>query len=225
MENAPYKPIRVACGAPHVLEILAEEHALQRELCDLLEAIADGLPHTFDKSRATVAICLLEGSLPAHTRLEEDALFPLLARRLGADHPVTTTLSVLEDDHERESSLLVELAEALNEGISAPKPESGNALGYLLRGAFDAMRRHLDFEDRVVLPAARDSLTAEDHAWLQGWIMRSAHPRCCRQSLMALRKSKAAGALCGTCPSGVADPGPDDPINTHPLAYKDRKPS
>jgi hemerythrin-like domain-containing protein len=193
----------LACGTPHVFEILAEEHALQRELCDLLEVIADGLPHTFDRGRAVVAVSLLEGALPAHTRLEEEALFPAIARRLPASHPVVTSLSVLEDDHAREEAALAEVTEALQAAIADPASTNMEALGYVLRGLFDSLRRHLDFEDRVVVPAAREALTADDHVELQGWIMRSEHPRCCKQSLMDLRRAKAGEPLCGTCPSAV----------------------
>jgi hemerythrin-like domain-containing protein len=196
-------PTAVACGTPHVLDILAEEHALQRELCDLLEAIADGLPHRFDRARATVAVSLLEGSLPTHTRLEDEALFPLLLARLPADDPVAATLDLLETDHDRELAVLAEASETLRRAIRDPASLNGEALGYLLRGFFDRLRHHIDLEDRVVLPTARRVLTGADHVALQGWIMRSGHPRCCRQSLVTLRRARAGDVVCDTCPDAV----------------------
>lgn len=192
------------CGAPQIFEIIAEEHALQRELCDLLELIADGLPHTFDRARAAVVVSMLGGAIPSHTRLEEQALFPILLKRLPSGHPVAAAIGCLTQDHEHEHASLIELTEALGVAIAGTDAVNMEALGYLLRGQFEALRRHLDFEDQVVMPAARLALTADDLAMLQDWIMRSAHPRCCRQSLMTLRLSDNAQALCGRCPDGLA---------------------
>ncbi|NJO55796.1 MAG: hemerythrin domain-containing protein, partial [Rhodospirillales bacterium] len=180
----------VTCGTPHVLDILAEEHALQRELCDLLEVIADGLPHRFDRARATVAVSMLEGSLPTHTRLEEEALFPRLIVRLPVGDPVAASLELLKADHDRELAVLAEVTETLRRTIFDPTDLNGEALGYLLRGFFDRLRHHIELEDRIVMPTARRVLTAEDHVALQGWIMRSEHPRCCRQSLVTLRRAR-----------------------------------
>ena len=43
------------CSTPHPLEIIKEEHALQLELCELLEGIADGLPGMFEPALAVIA--------------------------------------------------------------------------------------------------------------------------------------------------------------------------
>ena len=191
------------CGSPQVFEIVAEEHALQRELCDLLESIADGLPHEFDTARACVAISLLQGSVPEHTRLEEEALFPILLRRLSENHPVARTLRFLEQDHHREAALVVEVTDALNTASNSRHDVNMEALGYLLRGLFDVLRRHIDFEDQVVMPVAREVLTPQDLAAIQQWIMRSGHPRCYKQSLRTLRGVRSPDELCGSCPSSV----------------------
>lgn len=194
-------PESTACNSPHVFDIIAEEHALLRELCDLMEAIADGLPFAFDAGRARVAISLLQGALPAHTRLEDELLFPLIEKRFGATHPVSRAIACLNDDHRREAALVAEVTEALNAVMMSERHVNLEALGYMMRALFDVLRRHIDFEDMVVLPAARDVITDADMRDMQGWIMRGDRPRCCRQSFMTLRAVKIG--VCVTCPDAV----------------------
>lgn len=188
------------CLVPDPLGILREEHALQNELCDLLEAIADRLPHQFDTSLALVSISMLENGLPSHMRLEEEALFPLLRQRAAHDHPLHSALDCLEHEHDRDGSTLLEITDALRDAIKASTPANPDMLGYMLRGFFESQRRHIAWENTVVLPAAREMLTASDLAQLQDWVMKSDHPRCCRQSIVALRQARQGMDVCSDCP-------------------------
>lgn len=191
------------CQTPDPIGLIAEEHALQRELCDLLEAVADGLPHSFDKALAVIAVSILEGSVPRHMRLEEEALFPALRDRVASDHPLHAALGCLQEEHERDGAMLVELTDALKSAAQQGSVSNPDMLGYMLRGYFDSQRRHIAWEDRVVLPIARQVLTAGDLAGLQGWIMDSDHPRCSQQSVVAIRNARSARAVCERCPSGT----------------------
>jgi len=190
-----------ACRTPNPIGLIAEEHALQRELCDLLEALADGLPHSFDKAMAVIAVSILEGSVPRHMRLEEEALFPMLRDRIAADDPLCAALACLEDEHERDGATLVELADALKTAAEPGSVTNADMLGYMLRGYFESQRRHIAWEDRVVLPVARQVLEPDDLSALQAWIMASDHPRCAHQSILAIRNARSARAVCEQCPS------------------------
>jgi hemerythrin-like domain-containing protein len=195
--NAP----SMTCNAPDPIRILREEHALQNELCDLLEAIADGLPHHFDRSLALVSVSILETGMPSHMRLEEEALFPLLRRRVAESHPLQSALTCLEDEHDRDGAALVEIAEALRSAIDGGSIANPEMLGYMLRGFFESQRRHIAWEEAVVLPIAEAVLTPDDLSSLQKWVMQSEHPRCCQQSVIALRTARAGAGtvLCSTC--------------------------
>jgi len=193
-----------ACRTPDPIGLIAEEHALQRELCDLLEALADGLPHSFDKAMALIAVSILEGSVPRHMRLEEEALFPMLRERVADDDPLRAALACLEEEHERDSAILDELSDALKTAAEAGAVINPDMLGYMLRGYFDSQRRHIAWEDRVVLPVAAQVLTPEDQSALQAWVMASDHPRCCHQSILAIRNARSARAVCEQCPSSKA---------------------
>ena len=192
-----------ACRTPDPIGLIAEEHALQRELCDLLEAIADGLPHSFDKALSVIAVSILEGSVPRHMRLEEEALFPVLRDRVASDDPLHAALACLEEEHERDGAALVELTDALKTAAQQGSVKNPDMLGYMLRGYFDSQRRHIAWEDRVVLPVARHVLTARDMASLQAWIMASDHPRCSHQSVVAIRSARSARSVCERCPSAT----------------------
>lgn len=191
----------VTCQTPDPIELIAEEHALQRELCDLLEAIADGLPHSFNTGLAAIAVSILEGSVPRHMRLEEEALFPVLRDRVASEDPLHAALACLEEEHERDGASLVELTDGLKTAAQQGSVKNPDMLGYMLRGYFDSQRRHIAWEDRVVLPVARQVLTKGDLATLQAWIMASDHPRCSQQSIIAIRSARTAQSVCDRCPS------------------------
>ncbi len=191
------------CRTPDPIGLIAEEHALQRELCDLLEALADGLPHCFDKALAVIAVSILEGSVPRHMRLEEEALFPLLRERVANEDPLHAAIACLEEEHERDAAALLELSDALKTAASEGLVANPDMMGYMLRGYFEGQRRHIAWEDRVVLPVARAVLTEEDLSAVQDWIMASDHPRCSRQSVLAIRNARSTRALCSECMSAA----------------------
>ncbi|MBS0239903.1 MAG: hemerythrin domain-containing protein [Proteobacteria bacterium] len=191
------------CATPHPLEIIEEEHALQLELCDLLESIADDLPAKFDTAFAVIAISILKGSVKSHTKFEEDALFPLLRERLSPNDTVVQALACLSQEHERDEDIADELVEALKDALQSRVPQNPETLGYILRGYFESQRRHIAWEDSVVLPAARQALTVEDLARLQEWIMMSDHPRCIRIPLLKLRARRSPSSICKKCPSSL----------------------
>lgn len=198
--------IAAVCAAPDPIGVVEDEHALQLELCNLLELIADALPVTFDRSLAVTALTILQGSLPAHSRFEDNALFPRLRRRLTADDPVLSALVCLEREHVWDAGALSDLAGELKSALGLQGVQNPNLLIWMLRGFADSHRRHIAWEDEVVLPAARASLTADDLAELQTWIMMSDHPRCSRQSLLAIRSVRQGAALCMTCPDHLSGP-------------------
>lgn len=189
------------CLTPDPLAVIAEEHALHLELCDLLEVIANNLPSAIDPALAEVALSIMQTAIPRHTRLEEEALFPLLRARCGPDDPIRSALECLEHEHERDAGVVQEISEALAAATKPGNPTNASMLGYILRGYFDGQRRHIAWEETVILPAARNMLTNQDLRSLQAWIMDSAHPICSRQSMLTLRRGRAGISICRQCPS------------------------
>lgn len=135
-----------------LLAFLGTSHRDQRVLCDQLEAIADSLPEQVDRALCLYAARAL-GPLIAHAQaLEEEVLFPALESRWRGLPGMARTLERLRLEHCEDACFAEELFDALmayGRGVPDPAPET---FGYMLRGFFEGLRRHIAFEEEVVVP-------------------------------------------------------------------------
>ncbi len=178
---------------------LEVDHALQLELCDVLEYLADGLPHEVDLQLAEVAIAILRNGVPQHTAIEEQVLFPLLRRRMSLDPKFLAMLDQLENEHESDESFAEEIAQELERLIEMKKPRNPEMLGYMLRGFFVAQRRHIEWENNTIIPAARRNFTAEDIAEMNAGV-RSDQKFCEGRRMLASIPEEFSAAKCsGEC--------------------------
>ena len=155
-----------ATGTRHLatdpLARLAAEHTLQLELCDALEFIADGLPDQIDRRLVREATAVLEHGLSAHHKFEEEELFPALRRGAAIDTSLLAALAQLEKEHVRDDGMSQEIAEELRVLAEQGCARNAEMLGYMLRGYFDSQRRHIEWENTLVLPLARRVLSGDD---------------------------------------------------------------
>lgn len=200
LETTPHQ----LCGAPDPITVIEEEHALQLELCNVLEFLADSLPNSVDGRLAGLAVTILRNGLQQHINLEEEALFPLLRRRIAKTPHLVAVLDRLTEEHDTDEGLAIEIADALEDVADGRQPQNAELLGDTLRGFFDSQRRHIAWENQVVLPLARQVLTAGDLAEFQAYIMASRRPSCTHQSLLNLRRSGGAEACTNCAASGRA---------------------
>jgi hemerythrin-like domain-containing protein len=191
---------RHICGSPDPLALLEEDHAIQLELCDILECIADRLPHV-DRAIARPAAAILRRGIASHLELEEAMLFPLLLRRAPPASPLNAIIKQLEAEHASDASFAAELADELQLMVDTGRVRNAEMLGYMLRGFFERQRRHIEWERSVLLPLARQTLTPSDLAELQDWIMSSARPACIKHSVVELQSVSSGTAACRRCPS------------------------
>lgn len=154
------------------LDRLFAEHARQLELCDALEHIADGLPNRFERKLLREVINVLAHGMTRHFGFEETVLFPLLRRRASSDAPLLAALDQLEIEHERDGGLCSELADELRLFLLKEQPRNAEMLGYMLRGYFESQRRHIEWENSVILPSAQRLLTAQDRIELASRLKR-----------------------------------------------------
>ena len=187
------------CVTPDPIGVLEEEHALQLELCAVLETIADDLPDRADKELAKVAVSILSRSWPAHIALEETCLFPLLRERAKGDTMALDILDHLEAEHEHDEDFAGEIAMALQAYVDDGRTEYSTIQGYMLCGFFEGQRRHVAWENATIVPLARKILVESDLVKIQSWIMSSGHPRCTHQSRIALVRARQGQDVCGTC--------------------------
>jgi len=144
------------------LEIISHAHQLQQELCDVLQHIADGLPDDVDRRLCSRAAANLQYDIPLHHRDEEEALFPQLRLRVEATDSLSEILDRLVAEHATDTEHGAEIAEWLEQLADGHRLTNPNMVGYMLRGFFESYRRHIHWEDTLVMPVARRRLTSDD---------------------------------------------------------------
>lgn len=148
--------------ARNALDILAEAHIDQIRLCNILEEIADGLPGNIDRGLCAQASGYLENNLVEHHRQEENGLFLVLEERLNVDHGLPEILDRLRQEHATDEGFASEIAEKLTQLANGSTLRNPDMLGYMLRGFFEIYRRHIHWEDTILMPLAREHLDAAD---------------------------------------------------------------
>jgi hypothetical protein len=133
---------------------IEERHSAKLALCDMLEAIADSLPGRVDRHRCIVAAATLLPTLREAHLYEETMVFPAFGRREDRARSVRRLCA----EHVEDESLAEEVTETLLLVGHGGEIENPEALGFMLRALFEAMRRHIAFEREHVVPIARRSL-------------------------------------------------------------------
>lgn len=144
---------------------LAYDHSAQRALADLLESLADSLPDCVNRAAAALAASMLRTAYPRHCAAEDAALFPVL-ERVCAEEVTLKAMRQAAREHEDTAGQAIELAEALDALAASGRPENPESLGFMLRGFFDGLRRHLDWCEAAILPRARRLFEGRDEAEL-----------------------------------------------------------
>ncbi len=144
------------------LKFVANDHMQHLRLCDLLEEIADSLPDRIDKAQCFHAALALQYRVNTHHQLEEEVLFPRLLARAGDNHDLERIFRRLSDEHRTDEGHCDEAIELLTRLSDGTPPFNMEAAGYLLRGLFEGLRRHIAFEQDHLLPIARKVLKKED---------------------------------------------------------------
>lgn len=151
---------------PDPIDLIANVHAQHATLCDTLEEIADSLPDSIDEQQCASVIDTLNHELPLHHKDEEEGLFPLLRKKAANDPALKGHLEQLSWEHAADESAAQEIAEVLDHLSHGEKPNNPEMFGYMLRAFFESYRRHLHWENTVLLPIARKSLSGPDLEFL-----------------------------------------------------------
>ncbi|MBL4645086.1 MAG: hypothetical protein COA52_14820 [Hyphomicrobiales bacterium] len=150
------EPGLIATVSVELLQRLHAHHSSQLTLCDELEEIADSLPDQIDYIRCMRAAKMLDPAVRYAHRFEELELFPLLANSERTSVELQRSLQRLRFEHLEDESFAEELADKLldiAEGRIVPSgsTEQAELLGYMLRGFFEGLRRHIAFERDHIL--------------------------------------------------------------------------
>ncbi|MEM6463983.1 MAG: hemerythrin domain-containing protein [Pseudomonadota bacterium] len=144
---------------------LERAHDALLTLCDMLEQIADSIP-----TRICHDTCYRLGRdlLPlirSIHQFEEDILYPLAVQRLGASKAIESTVIRLRYEHCEDECFAEELSDALQEVGSGKDLKNPEAMGYMLRGFFEVLRRHIAFERDHLLGLMRRAISDGNNGW------------------------------------------------------------
>jgi hemerythrin-like domain-containing protein len=119
-------------------------HEEQLRLCSELEAIADSLPSNINRQKCIYAAKALGPLIKGLHHYEENVLFPAIEAAQVTD--LEKTLARLRFEHVEDECFAEELTERLLQIGAGNAEVNMEAIGYMLRGFFEAMRRHIAFE-------------------------------------------------------------------------------
>lgn len=128
-------------------------HRIKLDLCLSLEAIADGLPGGVDRMECLRVANALVPLLRNVHRYEEHIIFPAYEALCGPESSECASTRRLRAEHVEDECFADEVTEALMAISHGAEIENPEALGFMLRGLFETMRRHIAFEAEHVLPA------------------------------------------------------------------------
>jgi hemerythrin-like domain-containing protein len=139
------------------IKLLERAHLDQLALCKALESIADSLPDGLDgRVCAEAARSLGPVTTRAHA-LEEEILFPVLVQSDLMHFDFGPTIERLRLEHYEDECFAEELRDVLVSCAQSDPPQSAEAMGYMLRGFFESIRRHIAFERELLESIVRAS--------------------------------------------------------------------
>ena len=156
-------------SAASPMALIRAEQSLQLQLCDVLEHLADGLPGVGDRRLAQMASVGLTQGMVLHRDIGEKLLFPLMRKRGPASVGLMPLLTLLEREHAADQDQSYETAEELRALADSGRADNPGMLGYMLRGTFESLRRHVGWEKALVMPYAETAFCEEDLEAISAW--------------------------------------------------------
>ncbi|MCC2095700.1 MAG: hemerythrin domain-containing protein [Hyphomicrobiales bacterium] len=144
-------------GKPgELVAVLRAHHARKLHLCEELEAIADSLPDRASPQSCLAAARNMVQTVREAKEFEELQLWPVLRQLRPEDSRLEACLARLHHEHVEDESYAEEIAAVLTDWGMCVGERSGEATGYMLRGFFGAVRRHIAFERDHIVPFLLD---------------------------------------------------------------------
>ncbi len=124
----------------------------QLELCKSLEDIADSLPDSVEPQICLQTARALYPAVKSAHDFEEKQLFPILDKIKKADPALDASMERLRYEHWEDESYSQELTDVLLDWAKGGNQRNPEATGYMLRGFFEGLRRHIAFEMDHIIP-------------------------------------------------------------------------
>ena len=146
-----------------LLDLFMRARDEQLALCGTLEGIADSLPDSVDRQACIQTARAIGPLIDRAHRMEEDLLFPALEETGTVVFDLSATLERLRIEHAGDEFFAEELVEVLMSYGAGNPVQSAEATGYMLRGFFETLKRHIAFEQELLLPIIQDLGKRKSH--------------------------------------------------------------
>ena len=130
--------------------VMKRAHHEKLRLCEALEEIADSLPGQVDRLKCIGIASTLVPLLRSVHQYEEEIIYPAYEAAVGSGSGQTS--SRLRAEHLEDQCFADEITEVLMAIGHGEAIENAEAVGFMLRGLFETMRRHIAFESEHILP-------------------------------------------------------------------------
>jgi len=168
-----HEPIALPVGRiidPEELHVpiafLQVQHEEQRRFCRRLNALLDDLGAAQYAGEACFLLDFLLGGMASNMVAEEITLVPLLYDRCAREDMLTAMVKDTWKAHTLIALLLPEVGCGLRRLAAGEIPARPLEFITCSLEFADTVERHVDREDRTLLPLARFRLTTEDYVWL-----------------------------------------------------------
>ena len=147
---------------PDPIGFITWDHERQLEICSGLEKLVSAQPAEPAAEWAVSLHSFLTEDLPLHVQDEELDLFPKLISRQPPASNLGEILEQLIAEHEVDEGLADLVIRDLARVATGASPEHPLRFQMNVRAFCEMQRRHLNWENRVVLPLAQSLLTEGD---------------------------------------------------------------
>jgi len=148
------------------IAFMLQEHDRQLDICARLETLISSDSSAWKVPTVSPLLQFLAEDLPIHIADEEQDLFPMLLARQESDPNLPVILDQLVSEHELDHGLIEPIMDDLRQLAEGRELTDRTRFCVQVRTFTEALRRHLNWENRVVLPIAERVLSAEDCAEL-----------------------------------------------------------
>ncbi len=157
------------------LDFMVAEHGRQLAVCKVMERLRHNPRHGAQRGTMEAVRSYLIRDYPLHIADEEEDLFPLLQQRCPREDSLDEVFALLRREHAADARLHLAVIEDLALLIGG-RALDDPARAFLNLTTFgETQRRHLAWENAVVVPRAQRYLTEADHlnlgqrmAWRRG---------------------------------------------------------
>lgn len=151
-DNSRAKPnlVLLDCACPNHATCLERMRAHLESLlalCDRLEHIADTLPVPVDTRECLALADDILPTVKAAHHFEENRFFPAARAITGSNETIEDVIERLCEEHREDECFAEEISEALGTLANGSVDRDAEAIGYMLRGFFGQLRRHVAFEN------------------------------------------------------------------------------